>query len=320
MGKRHIFILNPAAGQGKAFSLEDDIIKTGIRLGMDVEIYKTKEVLDAQVEAVRFAQSATPESPVRLYACGGDGTVNEILNGIVGYDNVELAIVPTGTGNDFIRNYGKIEDFLDIERQMLGQARKTDVIGYKSSTDSYSSIRYCINMFNIGFDCDVVRECARLKTKPLISGSMAYLLGVAQKLIQMKGTDLQIIFENGKSISGKLLLLAVGNGCYCGGGVKGIPYAKTDDGLMDVSIIKRCKRNQFIRLFPKYVKGEHLETKLGQEYIKYLQVKKLSIVANNDSMYFSTDGEITHTKRLDLEIVPNAINFSVPLMSEYSLI
>lgn len=316
MSKRHIFILNPAAGQGKAFSLEDDIIKTGMRLGIDVEIYKTKEVLDAQVEAVRLAKSATHQSPVRLYACGGDGTVNEVLNGIVGYDNVELAIIPTGTGNDFIRNFGEIADFLNLEKQMLGTAKKVDVISYKSSTDSYSSIRYCINMFNIGFDCNVVKDVVELKTKPLVSGSMAYLLGVAKNLIKMKGTNLKLIFEDGKEHSGKLLLLAVGNGCYCGGGVKGVPYAEVDDGLMDVSIIKRCSRRQFLTLFPRYVKGTHLETRLGKKYIKYIKTKKMSIVVNGDTMYYSTDGEITNTNRLDLEIVPKAVSFSVPLMDD----
>lgn len=316
MSKRHIFILNPAAGQGKAFSLEDDIIKTGMRLGIDVEIYKTKEVLDAQVEAVRLAKSATHQSPVRLYACGGDGTVNEVLNGIVGYDNVELAIIPTGTGNDFIRNFGEIATFLNLEKQMLGTAKKVDVISYKSSTDSYSSIRYCINMFNIGFDCNVVKDVIELKTKPLVSGSMAYLLGVAKNLIKMKGTNLKLIFEDGKEHSGKLLLLAVGNGCYCGGGVKGVPYAEVDDGLMDVSIIKRCSRRQFLTLFPRYVKGTHLETRLGKKYIKYIKTKKMSIVVNGDTMYYSTDGEITNTNRLDLEIVPKAVSFSVPLMDD----
>ena len=314
MSKRHIFILNPVAGQGKAFSLEDDIIKTGMRLGIDVEIYKTKEVLDAQVEAVKFAQSATHESPVRLYACGGDGTVNEILNGIVGYDNVELAIVPTGTGNDFIRNFGTVDDFLNIEGQMLGTAKPVDVIGYKSSTDAYSLTRYCINMFNIGFDCNVVRDAFALKQKPLIAGSAAYLIGVAKNLIKMKGTNLKLIFEDNQERSGKLLLLAVGNGCYCGGGVKAIPYAKVDDGLMDISIIRRCSRTQFITLFPRYVKGTHLETRLGKAYIKYMKIKKLSIIANDETMYFSTDGEITNTSRLDLEVIPKAINFSVPVI------
>lgn len=313
MDKRHIFILNPAAGQGKAFSLEDEIIKTGIRLGIDVEIYKTKEVLDAQVEANRLAKTASKDLPIRIYACGGDGTVNEVLNGIVGYDNVELAIVPTGTGNDFIRNFGTINDFLDIEKQILGTSQKVDVIGYKSSTDSYTAIRYCINMINIGFDCDVVREAAILKKKPFISGSMAYLIGVVKKLYQMKGTNLKVLLEDEKVIDGKLLLMAVGNGCFCGGGVKGVPYAKTDDGLMDVSMIKRCSRTQLIMVFSKYVKGTHLETQLAKEYIKYVKVKKLSIISNDETMYFSTDGEITHTKRLDLELIPKAVNFSVPL-------
>ena len=312
MGIRHIFILNPAAGQGQAISLEDDIISLGNELGIEYEIYKTKEVLDAQVEAVRYAKSATSEAPVRLYACGGDGTVNEILNGIVGYDNVELAIVPTGTGNDFIRNFGTIEDFLDIKRQILGEAKKVDIIGYRSSTDSYTSIRYCINMFNIGFDCDVVREAASLKKKPLISGSFAYLLGVAKNLIKMQGTNLTVQLENGKVYSGKLLLTSIANGCYCGGGIKCAPKANPFDGLMDVSLIKKCSRAKFLSLFPKYVKGTHIDSKAAETLLKYIQVKKLSIMTNDDTMYFSTDGEITNTTRLDLEVMPKAISFSIP--------
>ena len=317
MAKRHIFILNPAAGQGKAFDLEDHIIRVGKELGLNVEIYKTKEVLDAQVEAVKYAQLATAENPIRLYACGGDGTVNEVLNGIVGHEHVELAIVPTGTGNDFIRNFGTAEDFLDIRRQLLGDAKKVDIIGYRSSTDSYTSIRYCINMFNIGFDCDVVREVASLKKKPFISGSLAYLIGVAKKLIEMKGTNLYVELENGKSYNGRLLLMAVANGSYCGGGIKSAPKASPFDGLMDVSLIRKCSRTKFLALFPKYAKGTHLETKAAETLIKYLKVKKLTVTTNDETMFFSTDGEITSTKRLDLEVMPGAVNFSIPYMGEF---
>lgn len=312
MNKRHIFVLNPAAGQGKAVTVKEEILKIAEELSLDVEIYETKEILDGEVVANKFAKEATEENPVRIYACGGDGTINELLNGIVGYENIELGVLPLGTGNDFIRNFGTQEDFMDIKRQLLGEAKEIDAIKYRWYKNGYDYNRYCINMFNIGFDCNVVDAAAKLKKLPLVSGSVAYILGVIKMLMKMKGADLRVEFEDGEVFDGAMLLIAIANGCFCGGGVKGVPKALTDDGLMDISLIKKCSRRRFLTLFPKYSKGTHLETKIAESLIIYKQSRKLKLTGNNESIMFSTDGEITYADGCEFEILPKAVKFVVP--------
>lgn len=312
MKRKHVFLLNPAAGQGQAVGMRRQIEEISARLSLDTEIYETKEELDAEVFTSQLVKNRDEDTIIRIYACGGDGTANEILNALIGHENMELAVIPMGTGNDFVRNFGEVESFRDLEKQMTADTVKTDVIGYTWKRKGFSCSRYCINMFNIGFDCNVVEMAAKLKKKPLISGSMAYLAGVAAMLVKMKGADLKVEFEDGDVFDGKMLLIAVANGCFCGGGVKGVPKALTDDGLMDISLIKKCSRRKFVSLFPKYARGEHLEAKGADRLVIYKKSRKLKITANGASFTFSTDGELTKAKEIEFEIVPEAVDFTVP--------
>ncbi len=145
-----------------------------------------------------------------------------------------------------------------------------------------------------------------------MKGSFAYLLSVAIVLIKKKGADLKVCYEDGTVFDGKLLLIAVANGCFCGGGVKGVPLARLDDGLMDVSLIRDVKRRTFVRLFPKYAKGMHLQDRRVSELMEYVKCRRLAICANGGAMRLCTDGEITDAERVDFEVVPKGMIFSVP--------
>ena len=117
----------------------------------------------------------------RFYACGGDGTMNEVANGAYGQQNVEIAMVPAGTGNDFPRNFTNYKYFEDIERQILGSAKWVDLIRYEAApADELTGliVRYGINMFNIGLDCNVADKVIDIKKYPFIPGPLAYGLGV----------------------------------------------------------------------------------------------------------------------------------------------
>ena len=312
MNMRNVFILNPVAGKGGAMDLKKVIKEKASELSINVEICQTREELDAEVLASQIASKATKEHPVRIFACGGDGTINEILNGIIGYENVYLGVLPVGSGNDFVRNFGKVSDFLDIKSQLNGKSFRTDVIKYRWKKNNYNYERYGINMFNIGFDCNVVEAATRMKNIPLISGSMAYLMGVFSMLIKLKGANLKVDFNDGTTYEGELLLMAIANGWFCGGGIKGVPFAVTNDGLMDVSLIKRCSRCKCIRLLPKYVKGAHMKTKEAEEIVIYKQCKSIKVSKLGDDIMFSPDGEIAHADEIEFEIVPNAINLIIP--------
>jgi diacylglycerol kinase (ATP) len=309
---RKIFILNPAAGQGGASDFAEIIKNVAATLGETVEVYFTQGIKDAERYSRTVCQGKLPEEAVRFYACGGDGTINEVVNGCFGFPNVEIGLVPTGTGNDYVRDYNTPEAFLDIEDQLKGKSISVDLFRYTGSIDGKVQSRYCANMMNIGFDANVVYRVAQLKKLPLIGGSLAYMLGIFVELIEKNGTNLKLEFEDGTGYDGKMLLVAVAIGSYCGGGIKGLPLAKANDGLLDVQIIKDATRRLFLQLLPKYVKGTHLEDKKAQKLLLYKQMTKIKITPNEGKTRICVDGELEIAGAMEIEIVPNSMNFIIP--------
>ncbi|MBE6030480.1 MAG: YegS/Rv2252/BmrU family lipid kinase [Clostridiales bacterium] len=317
---KHIFIVNPAAGQRAGEKNFTDKIETAAKsTGADFEIYMTKCVGDA-TEYVRTrlekrdseTLEGTLKEEYRFYACGGDGTHNEVVNGLIGFENTAFGVIPIGTGNDFIRNFGTAEQFLDICAQIMGTPISIDTITYRNEYKGEIKTGSVVNMVNLGFDANVVDLTAVLKTKPFISGSLAYILGVVILLVKKKGAKVRITSEGEVIKEGPILLSAFTNGCYCGGGWKGIPLAKTDDGLMDVSIVNDLKRREFVTLVPKYQKGTHLETKLGKRAVMYNKKKSVMIEAFDGIMRPCIDGEMIDSERMSLEINPLSARFIIP--------
>ena len=314
---KHIFIMNPLSGRKRSRRhITDAITSACTELGVDYDIYFTREPLDCKRHARQLCEEADAAGQeLRIYGCGGDGTVNELVNGVCGFDNVEIGVIPMGTGNDYIRNYGDVSSFLDIKAQITGKSRHSDAIYFCAEYEGNVTEGYCANMFNIGFDCNVVDMTARVKNWPFVGGSLAYLISVAIILIEKKGADLTIEYDDGTVLDGRILLIAIANGCFCGGGVKGVPESVLDDGLMDVSVVKDISRMTFVTLFPSYAKGTHLNKKkiIDRNIIKYTKEKALTVTANGESLRLCTDGEITTQKRVRFSIVENAFRFIVPL-------
>lgn len=180
---KYVFIINPAAGQGKGVDkLIDTIVETGKKLNKNFEIYTTKCIGDA-TEYIK--NKGNPTSPTAYIACGGDGTFNEVVNGIYGIENTCAGVIPIGTGNDFCKNFEE-HNFLEIEAQFNGTPIPCDVIEYSGIINSEHITAYCANMFNIGFDCNVADTTTTLKKYPLIKGSLAYFLSILAMLIQKK--------------------------------------------------------------------------------------------------------------------------------------
>lgn len=313
---KYYFVVNPVSGKRKIREkLIEDIRTVCEKEGLKWEIYRTEGAKDGE----RFIRGICERhrdsgEPLRIYACGGDGTLNEAVNGAYGFSNVEIGAMPLGTGNDYIRNYGEPGAFLDIRRQLRGASRCSDLIGYRAEYGGKVTEGHCANMFNIGFDCNVVDMTSRVKQLPFARGPLAYLISVVIILIKKKGADLRIEYGDGTVLDGKILLIAIANGCYCGGGVKGVPYSITDDGLMDVSVVSDVTRRFFIRLFPSYSKGIHLEKdeiKNG-DVIRYTKERNLKLTANGKSMRLCTDGEITTQKKAEFFMEKDAFRFIVP--------
>ena len=326
----HIFVINPVAGQGEAPGIISDIKMEaearGLEFSMDetgkcedagnsgVIVYVTKSHDDGENYVRYICNNIKPliKDTFRFYACGGDGTLNMVLNGVVGFDDVELAQIPYGTGNDFERSLPAGSGFDDVGAQMDGTIFTTDLIKFSGILDGEEKTRYCINMFNIGLDCDVVDLTAKVKKLPFVRGSLAYYLSLLAIFIRKKGTNLKIQYEDGEIYDGKLLLVAIGNGMYCGGGVKGVPKASLDDGRFDVSIVKHATRRDFRRMFPLYQEGRHLTDEEAKTHFEYRKSKKLIITPNKHEMRLCVDGEIMRAGRVEFEIAPACIDFVIP--------
>ncbi|MBQ4110111.1 MAG: hypothetical protein IJC74_04435 [Clostridia bacterium] len=302
-----VFIINPKAGQGKNICRLKEKIEKYIEYNeADAEIYVTKSVDDARRFVAEFCRK---NGSARFIACGGDGTLNEVLNGAFGQEGAQIGVIPAGTGNDFCRNFNPSFDFSDIENQIKGKAIKCDAIRYLTVSDGVKKEGYCLNMINIGFDCNVADMTANMKKKPFISGSFAYLLSIFVNMVKKKGADI-LVEMDGKTVhNGKLLLTSVANGCYCGGGIKSNPRASVNDGVMNVNIIKNIRRVQFIPLLPHYMDGTILDVENINRYLINKDCRKIVITPKGGKMRICIDGEIINAGKTTFEIIPDAFSF-----------
>lgn len=284
---KNYFLINPMAGQGKGLNkLRDEIESASKALHREYEIYMTRCVGDATKKVREIGENLNGET-ARIFACGGDGTLNEVINGAVGFDGLSVGCIPIGTGNDFVRNFNTDGDFMSVKDQLSGISEPVDLMKYSGALNGKYQERYCINMFNMGFDCNVVELAGRLKKKPLVAGSMAYLLAVVGMFVQKKGIALKLV-EDGKTLAdGQLLLCAIANGSYCGGGVYSSPQASLSDGYFDLNIIKDVKRMEFLKLFPKYQKGTHLEIPGIEKIIEVKKCRSLKMIPRQKNFSFA---------------------------------
>ncbi len=299
---KYHFILNPKAGNGKRVDEISRAIETACEEAkIDYCIYTTKAPLDA-TEYVKKALEEQDGSH-RFYACGGDGTLCELINGAPNNDRAEFGLVPIGTGNDFRRNFSDKDMFFDIKRQIEGESRKIDLLKYED--------RYCVNIINIGFDCNVVYEMGKIKNVKFIPNKLAYIAGIVVTLFKKMYCKMKITAEGIDEIDRELLLIAIANGKFYGGGFKAAPYASLHDSIFDISIVEKVSRLTFMSLVGKYKKGTHLETKTGKRCITYLRAKDLTIEFDKPTN-ICVDGEIEFAEKVKISIEPSAASFIIP--------
>lgn len=292
-----IFIVNPKAGKNQN---TDELIKNIASCG--AQYYITKASGDAEIFARNYCEQ---NGPARFIACGGDGTLNEVLNGVFGYD-CEIGVLPSGTGNDFCRNFDG--NFHDVSAFIDAPIESIDVLRYTTN----GVTRLCANMFNVGFDCNVADMAAVMKKKPLISGSFAYFSSIFVMLVKKKGADLKIEIDDKEIHNGPLLLTSIANGKFCGGGIMSNPLAEICDGFINTNIIYNIPRRSFIPLLPRYMKGTHIKLKNIENVIFNTKCKKIKITPNTKDFKICVDGEIQNAGVVEFDILPKFIKFVTP--------
>jgi YegS/Rv2252/BmrU family lipid kinase len=233
-----------------------------------------------------------------VYSVGGDGTLNEVLNGLAGSGS-SLAIIPAGSGNDFVRS-------LDEGGNPFKALHET-IDGFEKLVDLGTiNGRYFINISSIGFDAEVADSASRIKKIPLVSGSMAYFLGIFYTLIRYSNNIINIDID-GMKFDQEVLLVAVANGRYYGGGMMAAPKAVIDDGLFDICLIERMKRPKILHFFPKFIKGLH-STIDGVHFYRGKRV----VISSKRPLFLNTDGDVRSVTNAVFEIIPNGIKVVFP--------
>lgn len=295
---KNVFIVNNTAGGGKfTVSLLPQIESYFCDNGGEYIIEPTRCVGHATEIARKYAQLG---EPVRIYACGGDGTLHEVLNGIVGFDNVELGAFPCGTGNDYVASFGDRDLFMNVASQVGGQSVCVDVIS--------AAGQYSLNQCSMGFDAAVADNVIRFKGKKHISGSMAYLLAILDTLGGKISNRLTVSVDDGEEMEGEFLFAISAKGKYQGGGIMSAPSASPVSRMLNFMIVRKVSKPRFVTLLPKYMKGRHTDI---HDIVLNLHGRKMTVKAER-KLPVTLDGEVVFADLLVTEIVPSAVKFILP--------
>ena len=294
---KHLFILNPAAGKyDRTGEFTQRIREICEAKGLNYEILVSRAPGDCTT--IAQAAAATGED-LRIYACGGDGTLNEVVNGAAGYANAAVTAFPAGSGNDFIRLFSQPAAFSDLNRLLDAKVAEFDLI---RCGDHYS-----INICSMGLDARIGTSMSKYKRLPLINGHGAYLLSTGVNLVKPLAHPYTVEID-GQVFKDKLTMICIANGSWYGGGFHPIPEARPDDGLLDILLVKKLSRLQVASVIGLYKAGKynevpHLVTSYRGKQVRILCEKKSEI---------NLDGELLMAQDATFEVIPKAIRFFYP--------
>ena len=294
---KHLFIINPAAGSRN----QTEIYRKKI-----AEFCEGKNI-DYSVElsaapgcCTKIAREAAQSGEAyRIYACGGDGTLNEVVNGVAGFENVAITTFAGGSGNDFARMFSQPEAFRDLERLMDAEEAEFDLIDCNGD--------YSLNICSVGLDARIGTDVASYKRLPFLHGFAAYAASTVVNTI--RGVHEHYVVEiNGETIDGNQTLMCACNGQFYGGGFNPVPNADPTDGVLEVLMVTKVSRLKVAQVIGKYKNGKYKEL---PQYVKHYHTTKLSI-ESEEEMVINVDGETIMGKRADIKLIPGGIRFLHP--------
>ena len=304
MAKRLVYVMNPAAGNGRYL---EDARRAAEEAGAEVHLTeRSGECSDYIAEACLH----DPDTHFVVY--GGDGTAGEAATGIMmagAGKRASITIVPAGSGNDFVRGIAAFDPPEGQDHIML------DMISVNG--------RYVLNMLNIGFDCEVAAESEDLRRKRAMNNSASYIAGVAKILAKkptiQTGMSFHGIWQNGSEelideehMEGEFLLTAVANCPYCGGGFKALPTADPTDGFMDILVVKNISRAKFLSVVGAYRAGTHFhqETRtLTHAFASIAEYRRCKAFTLDTVSRICLDGEIIPACGVRAEVIPEALRY-----------
>ena len=297
---KHIFIINPHAGKrdqtSRIYEMADHLREAH---GLTCACMLTDRPGGAADMARKLAETG---EELRLYACGGDGPISEVANGIAGLPNAAITAIPTGTGNDFLKNFGPdMEKFQDAENLWAGEVFPLDLIACNG--------RLCLTIACNGIDARIADSVHQYGNSPLLHGRNSYLASVAVNfLFKPIGRHWKVWLDD-EALEDDFVLVSMCNGRYHGGGSMPVPEARMNDGVLHTVLIKNIPKATFARLFAPYSAGEY--RKLPQELIRVSTARQVRIQAEED-IVTCLDGECFRSREVVMGLADKRLRFFGP--------
>ena len=296
-------IVNPAAGANssrKKWRHIQEVLKAR-------NFHFDYEYTDCTGHAIVLAKEAATQGYNRIIAVGGDGTINEVANGILNSSaakEISLGIISTGTGSDFIRSIGIPRDFIKACSRVSSQGcLKIDVGIVEYQYKGNKARRYFLNTAGFGLDAAVVEATQKIPKQ--LGGTIPYLLGLIKALVTYQNKQAKIT-SGGNVVEQRIVGVVVANGGYAGGGMHFAPTARLDDGLLDTLIIDDMRKVELLSVFPRVYNGTHV--KLAK--VKMGKTTKISIESPDRSLIYA-DGELLGEAPATFSILPAALKIVV---------
>lgn len=300
-------IVNPKAGSGRGLKdwpiISNQMYNSGVRF--------TCVFTEHKYHAVELTVKAINDGFRNIVAVGGDGTIHEVVNGIfiqkaVSTTDISLAVIPAGTGNDWIRMYGISKTYALAVRSLV---EKRTILQDVGKVDFYETrvrhTRYMANVAGLGYDAVVNLKYNNLKDEGKY-GRWLYLRSTVNTFLGFRSKHFKIIADGNSFYDGMVFSGAVGIGKYNGGGMQQTPNASVDDGLMDITIIRKMSKYRVIRNFKLLYSGNIYNI----PKVIFTQAKKIEIETWPETR-IEIDGEAVGTSPFIFELVPQGIRVVV---------
>lgn len=294
---KHLFIINPAAGSSNHTEAYHKKIREACDpKGLDYRI----EVSVAPGNCAEIArQAAMSGEEYRIYSCGGDGTLNEVVSGVAGYDNVAVTMFAGGSGNDFIRIFNETEPFRDLERLLDCDETTFDLMRCNGDIS--------LNICSVGLDARIGTDVANYKRLPLLQGFRAYALSTVVNTI--RGVSEHYVVEvNGETVDAEQTLICACNGRFYGGGFNPVPDAEPDDGIMEVLLVKKVSRLKVAGVVGKYKNGKYKEI---SDIVRHFRTDRLVIRCDKPTP-INLDGELRTGETVEISMAEEKLRFFYP--------
>lgn len=297
-------IVNPASGNGRGERRWRKVERELVDFGFTARVAFTT----GPVDATRIAEEFARQGARYILAVGGDGTVNEVVNGLLDENacprsDARLAVVPCGTGSDLSRSAGVQRPATVLRAIELDSHTTVDVgrLTFRTQDENKPTVRYFANVADVGLGAQVARR-SNASTKAL-GGTASYLVAAVRTVFEVEPAHASVTVDDELVFDGKALMIIFANGRYFAGGMNIAPDSSLRDGLVDIFVLEAVGRRKLLtELLPRVYLGKHV----GRPGVHHLQGQCVS-VETATPMLIEMDGEPIGVSPLSVEVVPRAL-------------